>query len=58
MFADAVHAHGSGGLGLGLAVVRALAEAQRGDMAIESAPGAGTTVSIRFAIGDQIAKAA
>lgn len=40
-----------GGTGLGLAVVRRVVEAHRGELKIESAPGAGTTVGLRFPRG-------
>ncbi len=37
-----------GGLGLGLTIVRELVQAHNGAIAIESRPGAGTTVTLRF----------
>jgi signal transduction histidine kinase len=39
-------AFGSGGLGLGLAVVRAVADAHRGSLLIESVEGEGTTATL------------
>jgi CheY-like chemotaxis protein/anti-sigma regulatory factor (Ser/Thr protein kinase) len=39
---------GPGRLGVGLAVVRALASRHRGELDIESAPGAGTTIRLRL----------
>ncbi len=39
------------GTGLGLALVKGLVETQRGSMAIESAPGLGTTVTIGLPLG-------
>ena len=41
--ADAVQ-----GAGLGLTVVRAIVEAHGGTVAVDSAPGSGTTVTLRF----------
>lgn len=38
----------AGGLGLGLAVVRAVAHAHGGSLRVETAPGHGTAVSVRF----------
>ena len=45
--ADAVDAEGMG-MGLGLALVNSMIEAHAGSLDIESSPGAGTTVSLRF----------
>jgi signal transduction histidine kinase len=39
---------GDGGYGLGLAAVRAIVDAHGADIAVESAPGDGTTVTVRF----------
>jgi signal transduction histidine kinase len=39
-----------GGTGLGLAVVRRVVEAHRGDLGIRSAPGEGTTVTLTFPV--------
>jgi PAS domain S-box-containing protein len=51
-------ARGNAGAGLGLALVRALAEAQGGALQIESAPGEGTVVTVRLPAVAQIASAA
>ena len=40
-----------GGSGLGLALVRGLVEAMAGTVAVESAPGAGTTATVRLPVG-------
>ena len=42
-----------GGYGLGLAIVRELVEAMDGSLAIDSAPGEGTTVSIALAAAEE-----
>ena len=39
-------ARSGGGAGLGLSIVRSLAEAQGGTVAADSPPGAGTTVTV------------
>jgi two-component system, OmpR family, sensor kinase len=44
---DRSRARGSGGVGLGLALARRIAEAHGGTIAVESAPGQGTTVRVR-----------
>lgn len=41
------HADGEG-TGLGLAIIKTIAEAHGGDVALESQPGVGTTVTLRF----------
>jgi CheY-like chemotaxis protein len=49
---------GEGGTGLGLAMVAAIMRRRNGSVAIESAPGRGTCVAIRFPVGDGEAAAA
>ncbi len=41
-------AHGAGGTGLGLAIVRGLVEQSAGVVTIDTAPGRGTTVTVRL----------
>jgi signal transduction histidine kinase len=50
--ADPSRQRGSGGVGLGLYLSRAIAEAHGGTLDIESAPGQGTTVSVRIPVPD------
>ncbi|MBN9304794.1 MAG: hypothetical protein BGO82_11200 [Devosia sp. 67-54] len=52
---DESRSRASGGSGLGLAVVRAVARAHQGDALAYSRPGAGTTVEIRLPLADQAA---
>jgi signal transduction histidine kinase len=46
-------AHRNGGLGFGMVWVRSWVRRARGLIEIESEPGAGTTVNIRFQIDTQ-----
>jgi two-component system OmpR family sensor kinase len=46
--ADASRSRHAGGSGLGLAIVRAIVVAHGGEVALESAPGAGTTVRVEL----------
>jgi two-component system OmpR family sensor kinase len=46
--ADASRSRHAGGSGLGLAIVRAIVVAHGGDVALASAPGAGTTVRVEL----------
>jgi len=53
--ADPARTRASGGLGIGLSVVREIAERHEGAVAIESVPGEGTTVRIALPLlGDQV----
>jgi two-component system, OmpR family, heavy metal sensor histidine kinase CusS len=47
---DAARSKNSGGVGLGLAIVRSVAALHGGDARIESAPGHGTRVTLSFAV--------
>ena len=49
--ADKARARASGGTGLGLAIVQSIAQAHGGSVAVESAPGTGTTFSVRLPAG-------
>lgn len=46
--ADAARARATGGAGLGLAIVKGIVELHGGSFAVDSAPGEGTTVRLRF----------
>jgi signal transduction histidine kinase len=46
--ADPARTRASGGSGLGLAIVRRIAESHGGEVALVSAPGAGSTFSVRL----------
>ncbi|MFV0260578.1 MAG: sensor histidine kinase [Acidimicrobiales bacterium] len=46
--ADVSRSRQNGGSGLGMAIVAAVVEAHHGDLAVSSAPGAGTTITIRL----------
>ena len=48
---DAARARDTGGAGLGLAIVRSIVLAHDGTLAVESAPGAGSTFTIRLPLG-------
>ena len=48
---DRARARGTGGFGLGLAIVNSIVAAHDGSVAIHSMPGHGTTVTIRFPAG-------
>lgn len=48
---DRSRARGTGGVGLGLALVRSIVEAHRGTVLIESRPNLGTTVCVRLPSG-------
>jgi signal transduction histidine kinase len=58
MFSDAAHARHAAGMGLGLAIVRALTEAHGGRLAIQSTLGAGTVAIVRLPLRAQTAAAA
>ncbi|QNM82807.1 ATP-binding protein [Sphingomonas sabuli] len=49
---DAARSRDTGGTGLGLAIVKHIVERHRGELAIASDPGAGTTVTIRLPASD------
>jgi two-component system sensor histidine kinase BaeS len=46
--ADPSRSRATGGVGLGLAIARQLVEASGGAITVDSAPGAGTTFSVRW----------
>jgi len=48
---DEARAQNTGGTGLGLAIARAVAQAHHGEITVESALGAGTTVTVTLPIG-------
>jgi two-component system OmpR family sensor kinase len=45
---DGARTRGAGGAGLGLSIVRAIAQAHGGDVELETAPGAGATFRVRI----------
>lgn len=47
---DPSHAHREGGTGLGLSIVKALVERNHGTVAVDSRPGAGTTISVSLPV--------
>ena len=55
--ADPGRSRAAGGTGLGLAIVKHIVERHRGKLDINSAPGHGTTVSIRLPLYDSRARA-
>ena len=52
---DASRSRDAGGTGLGLAIVKHIVERHRGSLDIQSRPGAGTRVSVRFPSGAEAA---
>ncbi len=46
--ADPARSRHHGGSGLGLSIVRSVVEAHGGQVSLQSAPGAGTTVTVRL----------
>jgi two-component system phosphate regulon sensor histidine kinase PhoR len=48
---DAARSRDTGGTGLGLAIVKHIVERHRGELEIDSAPGKGTTITVRLPIG-------
>lgn len=50
--ADKSRSQTNGGVGLGLAITKAIVEAHRGDISVSSQPGKGSTFTVRFAPGD------
>lgn len=53
---DAARSQNDGGSGLGLAIVKSVAVLHGGEAQIESAPGQGTRVTVRFPAGPQMTK--
>jgi len=51
---DPARSRGQGGAGLGLALVRAIATAHRGDVSVESTPGQGSTFRVRLPVVTQL----
>ena len=45
---DKSHSKASGGTGLGLSIVKHAVQYHRGSIRLESTPGVGTTVTVRF----------
>lgn len=50
--ADKSRSQTNGGVGLGLAITKAIVEAHRGDISVSSQPGKGATFTVRFAPGN------
>ncbi len=55
---DGARSRQTGGSGLGIAIARGIAQAHGGSLAVESAPGAGTVVTVRLPLARAAAAAA